>query len=65
VDSEGGIGLTKVAADLAGSFLSLGNGIFEISNILDPTDPFTITMAVPGNALSSVLYFDEVQGAGS
>jgi hypothetical protein len=64
-DSEGGVGLTEVTDDLAASFLALGGGLFQIVNDIDPADPFTISMTVPGGAPSSVLYFDELQGAGT
>jgi hypothetical protein len=64
-DSEGGFGLAAVLADLIASFNLIGDGTYRILNIADPTQPFTITMTVPGSARSSVLYFDEFQGAGA
>jgi hypothetical protein len=64
-DNEGGSGLAAVWANLVASFMPMDDGIYRFVNILRPADLLTITLTVPGSAASSVLYFDEYQGAGA
>jgi hypothetical protein len=64
MDSEGGMGLTAVANDLASSFVGGADGTFTIGNTIDPALDYTITMTLPGTASDSVLYFDDTEAAG-
>jgi hypothetical protein len=57
-DSLGDTGLTAVAADLAGSFVSLGGGTYGFNTVT----PFTISMEVPGTSADSVIYLNESDG---